>query len=337
MNPKISVIVPVYNVEQYLEECIESLINQTMQDIEIILIDDGSSDNCGLICDCFEKKYSNITAIHQKNGGLSYARNQGLSIAKGEYISFIDSDDFINVRMLEVLYNACITNHTKMSACNYFYIKDNNVQYETETNKVFKLSSVELMKNIFSPGNGIGVFAWNKLYHRSLLEEKPFPEGKLYEDMGSIYKMIFAAEYISFVDSGLYYYRKFRKGAITTYAYSEKEFDRIGFIDEMTEFIRKNAPEIYMDSINYKYEIVYLPVLNNMILSNVYDSKMYKKVRNEIIKNRRYIATGNLSFIKKLRLFICALNFRVYRLLYKAGKTLRMVLLNGNEHSYLSK
>lgn len=120
MFPKISVIVPVYKVEEYLEECIESLVNQTMKEIEIILVDDGSPDHCGAICDQYAQKYSNITVIHQKNGGLSCARNQGLSIAKGEYISFVDSDDYVKENMLETLYNACMKNHTKMAACIFF-------------------------------------------------------------------------------------------------------------------------------------------------------------------------------------------------------------------------
>lgn len=299
MFPKISVIVPVYKVEEYLEECIESLVNQTMKEIEIILVDDGSPDHCGAICDQYAQKYSNITVIHQKNGGLSCARNQGLSIAKGEYISFVDSDDYVKENMLETLYNACMKNHTKMAACNFFYVIDDIVQYQMETNDLLKFSSADFLKKIISTENRIGVVVWNKLFHRSLLGEKTFPEGKLYEDLGSTYKMIFAAGEISFVDSGLYFYRKLRKGAITTYLYSEREIDRIKFVDEMAEFIKINLPEIYIEAVNYKLETVYLPVMNNMIVSNVYDAQMYRMIKSEILRNWKYITRGKLRYIKK--------------------------------------
>ena len=323
MNPIISVIVPVYKVEEYLEECIESLVNQTMQEIEIILVDDGSPDRCGAICDFYAQKYSNIKVLHQRNGGLSFARNQGLRIAKGEYISFVDSDDYAKENMLETLYNACMTNHTKMSACNFWGVIGDTVQYEMETNSICKFSSEDFLKKIISTENRISVVVWNKLFHRSLLGEKPFPEGKLYEDLGSTYKMIVAAGAISFVDSGLYFHRKFRKGAITMNAYSEREVDRIEFSDEMAEFMRKNVPEIYPDALDYKFETVYLPVINNMILSNVYDPKMYRIVKKEIIRKKKYIIQGKINIIKKIRLFICAANFRVYRLLYIAGKEIK--------------
>lgn len=320
MNPIISVIVPVYKVEEYLEECIESLVNQTMQEVEIILVDDGSPDRCGAICDFYAQKYSNIKVIHQSNGGLSFARNQGLRIAKGEYISFVDSDDYVKVNMLETLYNACMTNHTKMSACNFFRVIGDTVQYEMETNSICKFSSEDFLKKIISTENRIGVVVWNKLFHRSLLGKKPFPEGKLYEDLGSTYKMIIAAGEISFVDSGLYFYRKFRRGAITTNAYSNREFDKKEFADEMADFMRKNVPNIYAETLIYKLEKIYLSIMNNMVLSNVYDPQMYRMIKREIIRNMKYLISGKLRRIKKIQLLICAVSFRVYRLLYKVVK-----------------
>ena len=320
MRTKISVIVPVYKVEEYLEQCVDSLINQTMQEIEIILVDDGSPDRCGAICDCYAQKYPNITVIHQKNGGLSFARNQGLRIAKGEYISFVDSDDYVKENMLETLYNACMNSHTKMSACNFFYVINDTVQYKRETNDVLKFSSAGFLKKILSTENRIGVVVWNKLFHRSLLKEDPFPEGKLYEDLGSTYKMILAAEEVAFVDTGLYLYRKFRKGAITACIYSGRELDRIKFADEMAEYIKDNTPDIYKEAVIYKLEMIYLSVINSMIISNIYDPKLYRMIKSEIARNWKYIICSKLGRNKKIQLLLCAVSLKIYCMLYKVAK-----------------
>lgn len=322
MRPRVSIIVPVYKVEDYLQECVESLLNQTFDQIEIILVDDGSPDNCGILCDEYQKKYSNVVVIHKKNGGLSSARNAGLKIAQGEYIGFVDSDDYVNKNMIKVLYEACEKHGTKMSACNYFYVIDEKIQYEKETNNIQKLSSEEFFERLISTQNRIEMVAWNKLYHRSIFDcvPTPFPEGKLFEDLGSMYKLVFTAGNIAYVDSGLYYYRRFRNGAITTNHYSAREWDRIEFGDKMVEFIRVNAPNIYIDALNFKFVNSYLSVVNCMITSKVYDSEMYKTIKKEIRNNRHNILIGKLGTIKKIQVLICGLSFNLYRILFKILK-----------------
>ena len=117
MSPKISIIVPVYKVEKYIHKCIDSILNQTFKDFELILVDDGSPDNCGKICDEYAKKDSRVIVIHKENGGLSSARNSGLDIARGDYIGFVDSDDYIENDMYELLYNLCEENNCDISSC----------------------------------------------------------------------------------------------------------------------------------------------------------------------------------------------------------------------------
>ena len=129
----VSIIVPVYNVEKYLERCLDSLINQTLKDIEIILVDDGSTDDSGNICDKYAKKDKRIKVIHKENGGLSDARNIGLSIANGRYLQFVDSDDFIHKQMIEILYNTIINNNADISICDFDKVYENTkIKYNTK-------------------------------------------------------------------------------------------------------------------------------------------------------------------------------------------------------------
>lgn len=145
MDKLISVIVPIYNVEKYLTKCIESIINQTYENLEIILVDDGSPDNCPIICDEYAKRDSRVKVIHKKNGGLSDARNAGLDIATGEYIMFIDSDDFVEIDMMESMMNNMIDNNVDLVVCNIKYIYDNSekVKYNQKDKVLDKYEAMQ--------------------------------------------------------------------------------------------------------------------------------------------------------------------------------------------------
>ena len=132
---KVSVIVPVYKVEKYLNKCVDSIINQTLEDIEIILVDDGSPDNCGKICDDYAQKDNRIVVIHKTNGGLSDARNAGLEVARGEYIGFVDSDDYIAPEMISLLYGVCKKNSTDIAGCDLAYVYETTDRVDYNSNK----------------------------------------------------------------------------------------------------------------------------------------------------------------------------------------------------------
>nr|WP_302853132.1 glycosyltransferase [Methanosphaera stadtmanae] len=138
MNQKVSIVIPVYNVEKYIERCLKSILNQTLDSIEVIVIDDGSTDNSGKICDEFSTKYKNVKTFHKRNGGVSSARNLGISIAKGEYIGFVDPDDFIHVNMYKELYENAKKVNSDIAICSFKEIKGNKIYKEDNT--------VELMK-----------------------------------------------------------------------------------------------------------------------------------------------------------------------------------------------
>ena len=217
----ISVIVPIYNVEKYLSECIDTLIKQSFDNLEIILIDDGSTDNCPTICDEYQKKDKRIKVIHKKNGGLSDARNSGLKIAKGEYIIFVDSDDFVNINFVEVLYNLCVQNNSEMAICKFARVQeitdvdweflDNSYEKEIMTGKEFTISVYE------GKSENLGFVAWNKIYKKELFEKNKieYPVNRYYEDTFTTFKLLYYSKKVVVTDVPLYYYRS-REGSIIT-------------------------------------------------------------------------------------------------------------------------
>lgn len=193
----ISVIIPVYNVESYLDRCIESVVDQTYKMIEIILIDDGSQDNSGIICDKWKLLDQRVVVIHQENGGLSCARNVGMAHATGEYVFFLDSDDYLDLKTIEILYYQIIEYHVDIACTNLSCVPC--------TNSLKMYSSKDFFKWMFVV-NGNGWEAQGKLIPKHLLEDFQFPDGKWYEDLNSIPKLLLNATTISWYDAGLYKY-----------------------------------------------------------------------------------------------------------------------------------
>lgn len=212
----ISVIIPVYNVEDYLNRCIKSVLSQTYSNIEIILVDDGSKDRSGEVCDELAKKYKQIHVIHQQNKGLSEARNEGLNQALGEYIVFIDSDDFIHQDMLKILYENIIKTDPDISICSFRKVNENEldqISLSLQCNgQIFVYEGKEKLKRIYI-NNQETIVAWNKLYKCSLFESIKYPSNKLHEDEFVIHRLFYAASKVVYTDIELYYYLQ-RTGSI---------------------------------------------------------------------------------------------------------------------------
>lgn len=319
----ISIIVPVYKVEKYLQECVTSIQNQTYRNLEIILVDDGSPDKSGKLCNEYAKRDSRIKVIHKVNGGLSSARNAGLKIAKGEYIGFVDSDDYIRKNMYEKLLDACIQNKTEIAACNYNYVINGNEKKEQEECKIQVLSATKFFEKLLVVGNRIEMVAWNKLYHKSVFEKNPlpFPEGKIYEDLATMYKFVFSAEKVAWIDEGLYLYRRFRDGAITNINYnSSKENDRLNFENNMVAFIKEKAPDIYDKAVVFKCINGDLSVANCMAKSKVNDNAMINRIKTDLKVNYKYWIKSKIAVSKKIQLFLCMVSFEMYKCIIKAIK-----------------
>lgn len=239
----VSVIVPIYNVEAYLERCVDSIINQTYKNLEIILVDDGSPDRCGEICDEYASKDSRIVVIHKENGGLSDARNAGIEKAQGEYLSFVDSDDWIEPNMIEVLYKACVDNSTKMAYCGICDVHENLNKKEREVFDFDKiLEPQEVLVRIFE-SKGASHSACDKLYHCDLFKEVRFPRGKIYEDVATTYRCVIKAGRVVACKEILYNYFH-RSNSITTTGFSNRVFDFTNHTSKIQDEVLPLYPEI---------------------------------------------------------------------------------------------
>lgn len=242
MVEKISVIVPIYNVEKYLNRCVESILKQTYKNIEVILVDDGSTDGSGKKCDRFAENDDRIKVIHKKNGGLSDARNAGLEIASGEYIAFVDSDDWIFHTMFERLYTTLKEYDTELVVCEPIYAYETYIDEQQLSGKSFELNKREAMELLLEDRR-FRSFAWNKLYAKRLWSDIRFPKGKHYEDVRVIYKIYDMCEKIAFLDQGLYYYFQ-RSQSIVHSAKIESHMELVYAAEERANFLQLKYPDM---------------------------------------------------------------------------------------------
>lgn len=205
MQELISVIVPVYNVEKYLKKCIKSIMSQSYTNLEIILINDGSTDNSGKICDELKDRDKRIKVIHKSNGGLSDARNAGLKIANGKYIGFVDSDDYIAEDMFETLYNINKKYNSDISIVSFYEIYKDKVIGVRDSKKLQELTKIDAMKELLIDTN-IQSYAWNKLFRRELFEGLEFPTNKNFEDIATTLLLFEKANKVVLLEKPKYYY-----------------------------------------------------------------------------------------------------------------------------------
>lgn len=242
-KPLISVIVPVYKVEKYLNRCVESIIVQTYSNLEIILIDDGSPDECPSMCDNWAKKDSRIKVIHKTNGGLSDARNAGIEVATGELIGFVDSDDWIAPDMYQHLYEAMQADDSDIAACGVEIVWENgNVSQMLTKSGNCVLNKEKAMKALIEE-SWIKQPVWYKLYKTDLIRNILFPIGKYHEDVFWSYQAIGAAERVSVTDRIGYYYWQ-RSGSIMGEAYSLKRLDAIEALEQRQDYLEKTFPNL---------------------------------------------------------------------------------------------
>ena len=257
---EVSVIVPVYQVEKYLRQCLDSILNQTFNDMEIILIDDGSKDNSGKICDEYALKDNRVKVIHQDNMGLSDARNSGMNQMSGNYFMFVDSDDYVSEQMIEKLYTSAVETDADVVCCNFEYFWENNENESFSTKqKREELNSSEIFSHRKNEKNyGIWTVAWNKLYKSSSMNSFRFRSGKIHEDefwANDIYQKDLK---VVTIEDSLYYYRQ-RHNSIVNIKNIKKEFDLIeAFQERIQIYLNQN---MYPDQA-YKVLIYSLEPLN---------------------------------------------------------------------------
>jgi glycosyltransferase involved in cell wall biosynthesis len=314
MNPKISIIVPVYKVEPYIHKCVDSILAQTFSDFELILVDDGSPDNCGSICDAYAEKDKRVKVIHKNNEGISTARNAGLDLAKGDYIGFVDSDDWIESDMYELLYNMCISNDCEIASCtSKIYYSDKTVITGTHSLKI--LDKSEAMRVVIE-GSLYDEVVWTKLFKRSLLDGVRFPVGRVYEDTAFTYRVIHRSQRVCCIGEPKYNYVK-RNGSTMDSATKNMRIDAILIYEEMFEFISEFYP-IFCD-------LVILKLANNAmrVLNLISESPSFHNYKTEYytvsgILNKhfsRIVKLKNYPITVKLLLTANKVNPLLYKLL----------------------
>lgn len=242
----ISVIVPVYGVEKYLDRCVESVLNQTYKNFELLLVDDGSLDNCPRMCDEWAKKDERIKVFHKSNGGLSSARNYGLDRAKGDYIAFVDSDDFVHPDYLNLLYSAIMQANADIAICDFKrFTQESEIKVEKEEiREISEYDNYAIFKVDKNFPNGVydlkKEVLWNKLYKKELFSEIKFPEGEIHEDTATYYKFLYLSRKTVYINNALYFYYDNPVGTMGK-LFTEKRLNEFFFFFEQADFFEKIA------------------------------------------------------------------------------------------------
>lgn len=317
--PLITVVVPVFKVENYLEECVNSILCQTYENLEIFLIDDGSPDRCGKMCDEYAKRDSRIQVIHQKNKGLSGARNSAIDIFRGEYITFVDSDDWISNDMIEQLYKRLIVEGAQMSCTSpeSFY-EDGSCSVSRHCGEEFVYTKEQAL-DCFLFNDYLTPCVCGKLYVRDLWTSIRCPEGKLFEDQFTTYKLIDQCEKIVYCTKSLYHYRK-RKGSIGHSGFNKKTYDLYNAIQEEYDYIHlkygEKVPNITVAKITW--EVVFV---NMMIVAGHKDTNTRKKVQRYAKENMKKVwSCGYISKVRKMQICLFAFSFPAYVVFYRIYK-----------------
>lgn len=327
MSELISVIVPIYNVEKYLKRCIDSIINQTYKNLEIILVDDGSPDDCAYICDQYLKVDDRIKVIHKENGGLSDARNIGIQHSNGEYISFIDSDDFISPNFIETLFTICKETESDIAQCKFIETSDSEFKDEFPLDSFKSYSNIEMIKTIYSNMYIESTVVWNKLYKKTLFNEILFPKGKNHEDEATTYKLFYYANKITTTDKVLYYYFM-SPNSITRSAFNIKRLDFIDAIKGRMHFFEVNEnKELYeITQKKYCFYLIEFYLKCKEHLNN--EKEILANLKNEYKLNySQALISKNVSMKAKVMLIILRIQPSLYKLLYKLNQIFSSIFL----------
>ncbi len=300
----ISVIIPVYNVEKYINKCVDSVISQTYKNIEIILVDDGSTDNSSIICDEYKEIDDRIIVVHKKNGGLSDARNVGIENSKGQYICFIDSDDYIASNFIYELYQTLKITNSDISICKYIEVYEGQVNIPIKNKRRIKIyDGNKKIENLYNNNDVVTVVAWNKLYKKYIFENLRYPVGMLHEDEFIIFDILNIAKRVSYTSLPCYYYLK--RGDSITGKYKIK---RVVVLRALYERLNKcksiGNKKIYgLTLCKYYSELLYQYIM----IKNCYQNKdeILIKLKDELVKLKKdFIGNIYISIIDKLKVLI---------------------------------
>lgn len=311
MLRKVTIIVPVYNVEKFIGKCIDSLLAQTYINLEIILVDDGSTDKSGVICDDYHHRDTRIRVIHKQNGGLSSARNVGIKAATGDYLSFVDSDDYVSCDMIQKLVYNMELNDVDISCCNFSYVYE-----QRNTSKVHEIAIDE--DEVYSSQEACNFllledyylcFAWNKLYKKYLFKDISYPVGKINEDIITTYRIFQKAQRVSFVTDALYFYRM-RSDSITHKKITKRNYDLLEWIS----IIKKENPDNMY--ILFGCMLYYLYFIDEMMYSGIFDKSVYQEYIRLFDQSYKNLHGYRIKPFRSCQLILLRHAKTIYKFLY---------------------
>lgn len=307
---KVSIVVPIYKVESYLHRCVDSLINQDDDNIEIILVDDGSPDGCPGICDEYQKMDHRIKVIHQVNGGLSAARNSGIDIATGDYLMFVDSDDFVEPNYCSYALDQAIKTDSDIVVFGHKDVYPDRTEIQTVLfSEERRFNREEALTELV--GGKILSFAWNKIYKASLFDGIRYPVGRLYEDIGTTYKLFDKANSVYLASGVTYNYQKREDSILGKKMKAKDAIDWFDLEMERHSFMLRKYPQIANRAWG-KVAGTALFCLKNLCDFNGYKGKQ-KEMESFLIKNRNQIELSGIRDKELRLLYISPKMFRLYR------------------------
>lgn len=315
IKPKISVIVPVYKVEKYLKRCVDSILNQTYKNFELLLVDDGSPDSCGKICDDYSKIDDRVKVIHKKNGGLSSARNAGIKASSGDYLNFVDSDDWLELDCLEYLLKLLLKTDADFAMAENIRNNDEVLKTKKETVKEKVLSQKDFLSLFFKINTQKNVqYAWAKLYKKNLFDNIKYPEGLTDEDVPATFTLILASEKIAYSNKIVYHYF-INPNSITESEFSNKKFDLLKVWDLVCDsavktkdfWIIKNA---YLNRYRADFGILCNFILSENIEESkkLYSDKLESSLKN-LKKHKKELLRGKIPFSRKILITLFCMLF----------------------------
>jgi glycosyltransferase involved in cell wall biosynthesis len=318
---RLSIIVPVFNIEKYLSKCIESILSQEFSDFELIIVNDGSTDSSGLIATNFAKIDMRVKVINQVNGGLANARNTGINVSKGEFISFIDGDDYVHPEMYQIMISEILDKNADISVCGRFDVNGDKISERFNQNKVTVWDSSLAIRNLLL-NNLIDSSVCDKIFKRYLFQEIRFPDGKINEDMFIIIKLIHKSLRIVHTGRSLYYYYH-RNGSITMSPFTSKNMNALEAVDNTIKYLKSNEE-------NFDAEIKYYKVTNLIyLLSRIVNTVNLKEYLEEYTKLKReiFVYFYFILFSKKIsfrnKIFVLLILSNSYELIKKIYEKIR--------------
>ena len=312
-NPLISVIVPVYMVSDYLDRCINSIVNQSYSNLEIVLVDDGSHDDCANKCDEWAQNDDRITIIHKLNGGQADARNYGIRIACGEWFGFVDSDDYSSVEFLEVLLSIALKHNSDIVVCDFVKIYDHGECEEYQDDLAVRDYSTSDALSALIDENPFYLHIWDKLYRRKVIQDIYFDVGRIHEDVFWLYRAFGSAERITRINHSLYFYLQ-RESSTTGQVYSLKSLDYLEEKWKSQLYIKKNYPELALQAkLNFFGSCMYMMqcVIKYMsgiekcqAIAIIRDFKKKSRVKFKEIKTV-HGSTKKFFYLAKINLYLC--------------------------------